>query len=286
MNKTIFVLGAPRSGTTLLINMLVKNQSKIYGYFGESQFYTTTLHRPFTAETFINDRYFKSIINEQEARAIYSRSKDHIDFFRNTIDHCLAREGKEIFAEKSPMHTLFYKEILRDFRNVEFMIIKRNYCANVQSIAFTRWIPLTSDVLPAFLKENKTIRYFFATMHFYHYYKICREVERHPACKLSLQYEDIILEKINMRDELKKALGFEPDEIFVSRPFSDAVTHQNYALDKSRVEDYKTKMSPAVQNFINSVFQPKGLMQHITGGFVRWFIFEPVQLLRKISGRN
>ncbi len=286
MNKTIFVLGAPRSGTTLLINMLVMNQSKIYGFFGESQFYTTTLRRPYKLESFSEDRYFQKIINEEETKMIFAKSKDHLDFFRNTIDHCLAREGKSIFAEKSPMHTLFYKEILNDFKNVEFMIINRNCCANVQSIAFTRWIPLTSDVFPSFLKENKTVRYFFATMHFYHYYKLCREVEKHPACKLSLQYEDIILQKINIKDELQKALGFEPDEVFVSRPFSDAVTHQNYSLDTSRVEDYKNKMSPAVQNFINSIFQPKGIVQHITGGFIKFFVFEPVQILRKITGRK
>jgi hypothetical protein len=286
MNKTVFVLGAPRSGTTLLINMLVMNQSKIYGFFGESQFYTTTLRKPYTADTFLNDRYFKMIINEDETREIFARSTDHIDFFRNTIDHCLAREHKNVFAEKSPMHTLFYKEILKDFKNVEFMIIHRNFCANVQSIAFTRWIPLTSDVFPSSLKENKTVRYFFATMHFYHYWKICKEVEKHPACKLSLQYEDIILEKIDVKAALNKALGFELDEVFVSRPFSDAVSHKNYGLDKSRVDDYKNKMSPAVQNFINSVFQPKGLWQHISGGFVRYLIFEPVQIARKVMGRK
>ncbi|MEP7262854.1 MAG: sulfotransferase [Bacteroidota bacterium] len=285
-HKVIFVLGAPRSGTTLLINMLVMNQSKIYGYFGESQFYTTTYRKPYTVDTFLNDRYFKAIINEEETKTIFSRSKDHIEFFKNTIEHCLQREGKNIFAEKSPMHTLFYKDILNDFPNAEFMIIHRNFCANVQSIAFTRWIPLASDVMPTFIKENKTVRYFFATLLFYHYWKLCKVVEQHPACKLSLQYEDIIMEKVNVREELKKALGFEPDEVFVSRPFSDAVTHKNYSFDTSRVEDYKNKMPKSIQNFINSVFQPSGLWQHLTGGFIRYFIFEPVEILKKLAGKK
>ncbi len=284
--KTIFVLGAPRSGTTLLINMLVMNQSKIYGFFGESQFYTTTLRQPYTVDTYLKSKYFPSILSEEEIRTVFAKSKGHIDFFKNAITHCLQREGKEIFAEKSPMHTLFYKDILRDFENVEFMIINRDYGANVQSIAFTRWIPLASDVFPAFLKENKKVRYFFATMLFYHYWKICREVEKHPACKLSLQYEDIILEKINIQTELKKALGFDLDEVYVSRPFSDAVSHKNYGLDKSRVDDYKNKMPLSTQNFINSVFQPKGIWQHIKGAFVRYLIFEPVEIFRKVAGKK
>ena len=155
MKKTIFILGAPRSGTTLLINMLVINQSHIYGSANESQFYTTTLRQPYSLETYSNATYFKSLLNEEELKKIYQQSKDHLSFFRNTISYCLEREGKFIFAEKSPMHTLFYKELYRDFENVEFILIKRNLCANVQSIAFTKWIPLNIDGLPSFISNNK-----------------------------------------------------------------------------------------------------------------------------------
>ena len=95
------------------------------------------------------------------------------------------------------MHTLFYKELYRDFENVEFILIKRNLCANVQSIAFTKWIPLNIDGLPSFISNNKGVRYFFATMLLYKYWKTQQELEKHPACKLSIQYEDIILEKVN-----------------------------------------------------------------------------------------
>ena len=286
MKRTIFVLGAPRSGTTLLINMLVMNQSKIVGSAEESQFYTTTLQEPYNLDTFLSAKYFKKLLNETEVKEIFERSKDHLDFFRNAISHCLEREGKSVFAEKSPMHTLYYKELAQDFENVEFMLIKRNLCANVQSIAFTKWIPLSSDVFPEAIKNNKSIRYLFATMHLYKYWKVTNELEKNPACKLSIQYEDIILEKVNMKELLEKALGFEMEELYVSRPFSNAVSHFNYGLDKSRVEDYKNVMPERIQYFINSIFNPETLLQKIFGKTVIWFLFEPLLIIKKIQGKK
>ena len=282
MRKTIFILGAPRSGTTLLINMLVINQSHIFGSAFESQFYTTTLRQPYSLESFTGSTYFKSLLNEEEAKKIFQQSKDQISFFRNTISYCLDREGKSVFAEKSPMHTLFHKELYRDFENVVFILIKRNLCANVQSIAFTKWIPLNTDGLPSFISNNKSIRYFFATLHLYKYWKAQKDLEKHPACKLSIQYEDIILEKVNMKELLRGALGFEPDELFVSRPFSDAVKHRNYGLDKSRVEDYKNVMPVGIQYFINAVFDPKTIIQKLYGKIIIWMFFEPFILIRKL----
>ncbi len=286
MKRTIFVLGAPRSGTTLLINMLVMNQSKIVGSPEESQFYTTTLHEPYTLDTFLNAKYFKKLLNEVEVKEIFQRSTNHLDFFRNTIAYCQGREGKSVFAEKSPMHTLYYKELLKDFENVEFMLIKRNMCANVQSIAFTKWIPLTSDVFPGPIRDSKSVRYFFATLHLYKYWKVTNELEKNPACKLSIQYEDIILENVNMKSLLQNALGFEMDELYVSRPFSNAVSHFNYGLDKSRVEDYKNVMPKGIQYFINSIFNPESVLQNILGKMVILLFFEPLLLIRKLQGKK
>ena len=282
MNRTIFVLGAPRSGTTLLINMLVMNQSKIFGSTEESQFYTTTLRAPYSIETFLSSSFFNKLLSENESRDLFNRSANHIEFFRNTISYCLEREKKQIFVEKSPMHTLFYENLKSDFENVSFMIIKRNSCANVQSIAFTKWIPLSSDFLPGFLRNNKSIRYFFATLHMYKYWCYTKAIEKDPACILSINYEDIILENLNMKEELQKALGFELDELFVSRPFSDAVSHKNYGLDKSRVYDYKNVMPANIQYFINSIFNPTTFFQKLYGKIVIGIFFEPLLLFRKL----
>lgn len=256
MNKTLFVLGAPRSGTTLLINFLVMNQPKIFGTVWESQFYTTIYRRPFQLMTYIKDQYFTHLFNPEEIKELFSKSSSHPEFFRNAIKLKLQQSNKNVFVEKSPMHTLFHKEILRDFENAEFILINRNPFSNIQSIAFTKWIPMPK-MLPVRLKTSKTIRYFFATYLFYKYWKVSKKVSKHPKCKLTISYEDIILENVNVKQELENALGFNLNELYVPRPYSDAVSHKNRVLDKSRVDDYKNVMPQYVQRYIKAIFMPE-----------------------------
>ncbi len=285
MNKSLFVLGAPRSGTTLLINFLVMNQPKIFGTVQESQFYTTACRKPFVLNTYLNDRYFCKLFEPSEIEDLFSISASHIEFFNNAIKRKLKESNKSVFVEKSPMHTLFYEEITRDFNNAEFILINRNPFSNIQSIAFTKWISLPSDKLPDWVSSNKSIRYFFSTYLFYKYWKVSKEVSKHPKCKLTLSYEDVILEKVNVKQELEKALGFELNELYVARPYSDAVTHKNRILDKSRIDDYKNVMPRSVQYYIRVVFQPKNIFDYLVRTpFV--MCFELLELITKLMGKK
>ena len=263
VEKTLFVLGAPRSGTTLLINFLVMNQPKITGSVFESQFYTNANRKPYILSTFTEDHYFSKLLAPEVINEIFSTSTDHINFFRNAILYKLNQSKTEIFIEKSPMHTLFFKRILKDFENVEFILINRNPFSNIQSIAFTKWIPLQSDILPGNLKSKKSIRYFLSTYLYYKYWMISKRVAKHPKCKLVLSYEDIILEKVNVKEELEQALGITLNELYVARPYSDAVTHKNRILDKTRIDDYKNVMPLYVQRYVKAIFQPDNLLDQI-----------------------
>lgn len=263
MNKTLFVLGAPRSGTTLLVNFLAEHQSKIFGTAYESQFYTRVKRQPYALDNYINDEYFAHVFTVEELTKLFSTSSSHQELFRNAIKLKLAESNKNVFVEKSPMHTLFYKEILNDFDNPEFIIINRNPFSNIQSIAFTKWISLPSDALPGKLKSNKGIRYFFSTFILYKYQKVVKELSQHSKCILVLSYEDIVLEKINVKQELENVLGFELDPLYVPRPYSDAVSHTNRVLDKSRIDDYKNVMPKIVQRYIKALFAPENFSDQL-----------------------
>ncbi len=263
MNKTLFVLGAPRSGTTLLVNFLATNQSKICGTAWESQFYMAFRRKPFTLDSFLKNRYFAHLLTAEEITDIFSRSKSHTDFFRNAIRLKLEQSGKQIFIEKSPTHTHYYKSIIKDFDNPEFIIINRNPYDCIQSIATTKWMTLPSDVFPKSIRSNKSIRYFFSAYIFYDYTRVANKISKHPLCILTLNYEDIILEKINVKELLDKALGIELDPLYVPRPYSNAVKHKENKLDRSRIGDYKNVMPKNVQRYIRAIYFPENFTDHL-----------------------
>ena len=284
MNRTLFVLGAPRSGTTLLVNFLVMNQPKIFGTVWESQFYTRANRKPFVLDTLIKNPYFAHLLKPEEIKELFSVSSSHVEFFRNAIKLKLKQSNKDVFVEKSPMHTLFFQEILRDFDNPEFILINRNPFSNIQSIAFTKWIPLP-DLLPESLKSKKSIRYLVSSYLFYKYKKAGSKLSKHPKCILTLSYEDIILENGNVKKDMESALGFEMSELYVPRPYSDAVTHKNRVLDKTRVDDYKNVMPQKVQRYIKALFLPENFADQLIRIPIIC-LFETVLFTTRLFGRK
>lgn len=98
MIRTLFVLGAPRSGTTLMVNFLVMNQPKIFGTVWESQFYTRVYRKPFQLSTYLEAKYFTHLLKEEEIKDIFSKSSSHTEFFRNAIKLKLIQNNTEIFV--------------------------------------------------------------------------------------------------------------------------------------------------------------------------------------------
>lgn len=279
--KTIFVLGAPRSGTSLILYMLINDQPRMVGSKFESQFYTISMKKPFVLSTFLDDPYFNDLLGADKTRELFAQSTSHLDFFKKAILFKLDDSGKDHFIEKSPMHTVYYNDIYKNFENVSFVLINRKPAANIQSIAFTKWINLLSDKFPFGLSKVKWIRYLFASLLFHEYWKDSKLIEKHPATIATFSYEDIILEKVNVKAVLDKGFGFEMAPLYVSRPFSDAVKHKNHGFDKSRVEDYKEVMPKYIQNYIEMIFEPKSIIQKIVRIPFLILFYEPVYLIKK-----
>lgn len=281
--RIVFILGIPRSGTTLVYGMLVRNQSCIGGSFKESQFYSHILLKPWALETFLSDPYFTDLLSAEEIREVFLRSDSHLSFFRNAIDRFLEREGKCIFVEKSPPHTLFFRRIIEDFQRPTILLVERNPAAVVNSIVRTRWSILASDRLPGKLKDVVWLKYVAAILKYYRYARALEEIRRYPHT-ISVRYEDIVTGAIDLRVLLEEELGVPVDPLYVSRPFSPDVQERNYTLDKRRIEGYRQTMPPSMQRLVALLFSPNGRLQTFSSRLLRVFLLEPVCRLKAAIG--
>ncbi len=277
--KTVFILGAPRSGTSLLLYMLVRDQPCIGGSNLESKFYTIANKQPFRVETFLNDDYFNSILKSDDIRRLFRESASAIEFFKKAVDLNVAEKKYGCFVEKSPVHTLFYDQLLSDFENVSFILIYRNPAANIYSIATTKWINLPCDKLPDVVSKNKMIRYFFAMTLYYKYWHACKKVERLKETVLTLNYEDIVLGKSDIKEQLEEALGQELEPLYIARPFSAGVAHKNSGFDTSRVNDFEDKMPRGIKKIAQLVFNPKSTFDFIARTIFLFCWLEPTRIL-------
>jgi len=286
MDEFVFVLGAPRSGTTMVLYMLVRNQPNWTGSVIESQYFTLARRKPFALATYLSDKYFTDILPASVIEEVFSRSSSHDEMFVSLMRAKLKLSGCTFMAEKSPVHTLYYKELLELFPGATFIVINRKAAANIHSISFTKWINLLVDKFPAFLSGNKFIRYLNATFLYYEYAKATDELTRHPATKIIVQYEALVRDEVDMKAMLEQAYGTTMAPLYVSRPFSDAVQHREYKKDISRIDDYKKAMPASVEWLIEALFQPRSFAQRSVGMLEKLFIFEPLYLLKRILGKK
>ncbi|MEM7725293.1 MAG: sulfotransferase [Cyanobacteria bacterium P01_A01_bin.45] len=121
----IFIIGAPRSGTTLLESILSvhPNFTSIEietGIFTFRDIYT------FTNAT-------RNMEERQSIELILKDSKDIIDFYDRFTTFFLMKEGGKFFLEKTPQHILHLGFIKRYFPNARFINIYRDgrdcYCS-------------------------------------------------------------------------------------------------------------------------------------------------------------
>lgn len=279
--KYIFILGTPRSGTSLLYHMLVREQKFIGGSDKESAFFSRIKKNKFSISEYIDSRYFQSLLSEEEIHQLFSDSDSHIDFFKNAIDYYLSKQGKKIFVEKTPAHTLYYSDIKKDFENALIILIKRTPAAVINSMVKTKWITLYSDNFPSFIKNNKVFKYLSACIKYHRYDREYKKISTDPDT-LNLNYEDIVKENIDLKKILENRLDIELNDLFIPRPFSQEVEHRRYEFDESRIYGYKKSMPQWAQTLASFIFSPINKLDKITSVLITYLIFEPVCYLWKI----
>lgn len=142
MNRVIFIVGTPRSGTTLLQDIMHKkfdSLSTLETHFFSNLYNKNPLKRAFLFKRNLIEESIRRISNEYVNNCEYKKLKNlgENDFFY-AISFELNKTGKNVFIEKTPMHLRFVKEIeaaaLKNDFEVYFLHIIRNKFENVRSL--------------------------------------------------------------------------------------------------------------------------------------------------------
>jgi peptidoglycan/xylan/chitin deacetylase (PgdA/CDA1 family) len=126
--KRIFLVGAPRSGTTILQSLLAAHPEIIS--FPESKFFHYLLYEEFVAnlptrlEGFLRDE-----INRPEFLHDFDASEtteNQASWFVRVLDSLATEQHKTIWLEKTPEHIYFIEDIQRLVPDTKFIHILRN----------------------------------------------------------------------------------------------------------------------------------------------------------------
>jgi hypothetical protein len=149
--RPVFIVGCPRSGTTLLYSMLVA-AGGFAVYRKETYFYDVLPRVPHLATARSRERFLRQFLSgylgtvpgvdvEPLARAALARCRRTAEFLPRLMDAIAATQGMERWVEGTPMHVLHMHEIERAVPDALFVHVIRDGRDCALSNARQRWVP-------------------------------------------------------------------------------------------------------------------------------------------------
>jgi len=134
--KRIFLVGAPRSGTTILQSLLAAHPEIIS--FPESKFFHYLLYEPFVANlssrltSFFRDEIHRpELFNDfDDSQTVETKTR----WFVGVLDSLAMEQNKSIWLEKTPEHIYFIEDIQRLIPDAKFIHILRNGMDTIASM--------------------------------------------------------------------------------------------------------------------------------------------------------
>ena len=114
-SRTVFVVGAPRSGTSLVQSVLATH-SGLFSIPGETGL--------FSFQNIFGRRHFG--LSWDENRALFAASRDIVDFFDRAVGVLESRHPGRVFVEKTPQHVLRLRFLARRFPRARFVNVVRD----------------------------------------------------------------------------------------------------------------------------------------------------------------
>ncbi|NCS28705.1 MAG: sulfotransferase [Microcystis aeruginosa F13-15] len=123
--NTVFVVGCPRSGTTLLQRIL-STHSQLFSIQGETGF--------FSYQNIFSPRRKHFGLPNKKLKQLFNNSVDIVDFFARGVTLLSQENGGKRFVEKTPQHILHLPFIFKHFPNSSVIHILRDgrdcYCSS------------------------------------------------------------------------------------------------------------------------------------------------------------
>jgi len=142
-NERFFILGCPRSGTTILQQSLNRHPAIVippetfffWNFVGCPRFMQRRQLRRINRDLGINvAQRAHRVVAEHEVRALYE------EIIRQYLQR-LNRTGVRMVGEKSPRNTLYYPNVLRHYPGAKILLIYRDGRAVASSLCKVPWAP-------------------------------------------------------------------------------------------------------------------------------------------------
>jgi hypothetical protein len=136
--ECIFVVGTPRSGTTLLQRIL-DTHSELFSLHSETAI--------FSFQNYFDPYKLHFDLSQNESNTLLRKSRDNIDFFSNGVKLLMHKNDNKIFVEKTPQHVIYLGLLLKHFPKAKFIHIVRDgrdcYCSALNH----PWIPQANSII-------------------------------------------------------------------------------------------------------------------------------------------
>ncbi|WP_153009732.1 sulfotransferase family protein [Mastigocoleus testarum] len=118
----VFVVGAPRSGTTLMFSVLASHPA--FSFIERETFF-------FVPRNVLDLECYTRLSNfggptKQEIKDIFKASSNLVELYDNVADLIKQRDRKQRFLEKTPFHVLYLKFLINHFPNAKFIHMIRD----------------------------------------------------------------------------------------------------------------------------------------------------------------
>jgi hypothetical protein len=248
--RYFFVIGTPRSGTTLLQAMLMRAtgvyippETKFLEITWYDRFYVGSLdtdagwHRAVAAVLRIVDSAEIPVDREQLQSSLAAAPRTHRGLFQGLLDAVALHTGADVIGEKSPVHTRYARELLRLFPESRVVQILRD----PRDVAVSQREAFGATPLQSALRWRRD-----AVKH--------AEYERdlEPSAYLAIRYEDLVRRPEATLESVCTFLGiaYRPEILEPHlRPeigFASSETHKRRTLEPlttSRIGRYRERLA-------------------------------------------